>query len=137
METGAQKQRIDKWLFFARIVKSRSLAAKIAAGGHVRVNCNKINRSSYGIIAGDVLTIALPRIIRVLRVLNGGERRGPASEAQLLYEDLSPPSANLSQEITDETYAAAPSLPQRPSGSGRPTKRERRATDKLKPSPFD
>ena len=55
----AQKQRVDKWLFFARVVKSRSLAAKLAAGGHVRVNGVKINQAAYGIKIDDVLTISL------------------------------------------------------------------------------
>lgn len=84
------KQRIDKWLFFARTVKSRALAAKLAAGGHVRVNRNKIAQAAYPVRTGDVLTITLGPRILVYRILSLGERRGPPVEARLLYEDLSP-----------------------------------------------
>ncbi|MBJ6134760.1 RNA-binding S4 domain-containing protein [Ochrobactrum sp. Q0168] len=125
--TGEQsgRQRIDKWLFFARVVKSRSLAAKLAVGGKVRVNRDKIEQAAYQVKVGDVLTITLDRRILVYKVLLPGERRGPAPEAQLLYEDLSPAPATSS-----EPGAAA--LPQRESGAGRPTKKERRDTDRLR-----
>jgi len=119
------RQRIDKWLFFARVVKSRSLAAKLAVGGKVRVNRDKIEQAAHQVKIGDVLTITLDRRILVYKVLLPGERRGPAPEAQLLYEDLSPAPASSS-----ETTAAA--LPQRESGAGRPTKKERRDTDRLR-----
>lgn len=85
----AARQRIDKWLFFARVVKSRSLAAKLAVGGKVRVNRDKIEQAAYQVKVGDVLTITLDRRILVYKVLAPGERRGPAPEAQLLYEDIS------------------------------------------------
>jgi ribosome-associated heat shock protein Hsp15 len=83
-----ERQRIDKWLFFARVVKSRSLAAKLAQAGRVRVNREKINEASQLVRPGDVLTITLDRRILVYRVLAPGLRRGPAEEARLLYEDL-------------------------------------------------
>ena len=125
--TGAQsgRQRIDKWLFFARVVKSRSLAAKLAVGGKVRVNRDKIEQAAHQVKIGDVLTITLDRRILVFKVLLPGERRGPAPEAQLLYEDLSPAPAS-------STEATAAALPQRESGAGRPTKKERRDTDRLR-----
>ncbi|GGE21076.1 hypothetical protein GCM10011390_45440 [Aureimonas endophytica] len=88
-----EAQRIDKWLFFARIVKSRSLAQKLAVSGAVRVNREKIASASRLVRPGDVLTLAMPREIRVLRILDAGERRGPAPEARQLYEDLGTPSA--------------------------------------------
>lgn len=116
------RQRIDKWLFFARVVKSRTLAAKLAQGGKVRVNRNKIDQASYQIKVGDVLTITLERCILIYRILDPGERRGPATEARLLYEDLTPP---------EEPPAIVPAMPVRERGSGRPTKRERRALDAL------
>ncbi|GAA5543489.1 RNA-binding S4 domain-containing protein [Brucella sp. NBRC 113783] len=119
------RQRIDKWLLFARVVKSRSLAAKLAVGGKVRVNRDKIEQAAHQVKIGDVLTITLDRRILVYKVLLPGERRGPAPEAQLLYEDLSPAPASSS-----EMTAAA--LPQRESGAGRPTKKERRDTDRLR-----
>ncbi len=121
----AQKQRVDKWLFFARVVKSRSLAAKLAAGGHVRVNGVKINQAAYGIKIDDVLTISLNQQIIIYKVLNGGERRGPAPEARLLYEDLSPPPP-------PKTVPRNAAKIQRDAGTGRPTKRDRRLTDKLR-----
>ncbi len=127
LETGA-RQRIDKWLFFARVVKSRSLAAKLAAGGKVRVNRDKIEQAAYQVKVGDVLTITLDRRILVYRVLAPGERRGPAPEAQLLYEDLSPPSASPASTPQEAVPA------RRESGAGRPTKKERRDTDRLRGS---
>ncbi len=116
------KQRIDKWLFFARVVKSRSLAAKLAAGGKVRVNRDKIEQASHPVKAGDVLTITLDRRILVYRVLAPGERRGAAPEARLLYEDLSPAPVAGPREVP----------PQRDGGTGRPTNKERRDTDRLR-----
>jgi ribosome-associated heat shock protein Hsp15 len=118
------RQRIDKWLFFARAVKSRSLAAKLAAGGRVRINRDKAAQPSDTVKPGDVLTITLDRRILVWKVLDTGSRRGPAEEARKLYEDLSPAPAP-SQGAPD----ALP--PVRGIGSGRPTKKERRQIDML------
>lgn len=122
MEPG-EKQRIDKWLFFARVVKSRSLAARLVASGAVRVNREKTSQPSHTVRVGDVLTITLARRILVYRILAAGTRRGPAGEARLLYEDLSPEPVPAAQSQT-----TAP----RETGSGRPTKRERRLTDRLR-----
>ncbi|RQP17335.1 MAG: RNA-binding S4 domain-containing protein [Brucella intermedia] len=124
-EAGA-RQRIDKWLFFARVVKSRSLAAKLAVGGKVRVNRDKIEQAANQVKVGDVLTITLDRRILVYKIVAPGERRGPAPEAQLLYEDLSPPPAPASAVVPEAA------TPQRESGAGRPTKKERRETDRLR-----
>jgi ribosome-associated heat shock protein Hsp15 len=82
-------QRIDKWLFFARIVKSRSLAVRAVEQGHVRVNRQKIAKPASAVDEGDVITFAGHGGVRVLKVLGLGSRRGPAAEAELLYEDLS------------------------------------------------
>lgn len=117
-----ERQRIDKWLFFARVVKSRSLAAKLAQAGRVRVNRGKIDHASHQVRPGDVLTITLDRRILVYRILDAGVRRGPAEEARLLYEDLTPPAPPV-------TGAASALAPLRPPGVGRPTKKERRALD--------
>ena len=84
------RQRLDKWLFFSRTVKTRSLAAKLVEGSKVRVNRVKIDKSSYPIKVGDVLTIRLERSVVVYKVAGFGVRRGPAAEARLLYEDLTP-----------------------------------------------
>ena len=112
------RQRIDKWLFFARVVKSRSLAAKLAQAGRVRVNREKIDSAAYPVKVGDVLTITLERRILVYEILDTGTRRGPASEAQTLYEDRTPPPPPAAE--------AEPEVAPREAGAGRPTKRERR-----------
>ncbi|CAN7165479.1 RNA-binding S4 domain-containing protein [Mesorhizobium sp. LjNodule214] len=119
------RQRIDKWLFFSRAVKSRSLAAKLVVAGRVRINRDKAAQASDLVKPGDVLTITLERRIFVWKVLETGVRRGPAEEARLLYEDMSPPPAPKGEAVPD----AIPAL--RDAGSGRPTKKERRQTDRL------
>lgn len=83
------RQRLDKWLWFARVVKTRGLAAKLVQAGHVRLNGVKALGPDKPVRPGDVLTIALERQVRVLRVEAPGERRGPYEEARLLYTDLS------------------------------------------------
>ena len=122
----AARQRIDKWLFFARVMKSRSLAAKLAVAGRVRINRDKASQASDLVKPGDVLTITLDRRILVYKVVDAGKRRGPADEARTLYEDMSPPPAPKGEAPAN----AMPPL--RNAGSGRPTKRERRETDKLR-----
>lgn len=124
--TPVEKQRIDKWLFFARVVKSRTLAGKLAEAGKVRVNSNKINSASHQVKVEDVLTITLERKILVLKILAPGEKRGPYIEAKELYEDLSP--APVKHEKSD----FVPPPAQREPGSGRPTKKERREMDKFR-----
>jgi ribosome-associated heat shock protein Hsp15 len=115
--TDGTRQRIDKWLWFARVVKTRTLAQKLVLSGAVRVNREKCDSVSHLLKQGDVLTIAMERSVRVLRVTAPGLRRGPAEEARTLYEDLSPPPD-----------------PARPVAAGgpRPTKRDRRAVDFLR-----
>lgn len=94
--TEQDSLRVDKYLWFARFFKTRSLATKRANGGRIRINGNKINKSSDTVRIGDILTFAQGNEIRVIRVLNLGIRRGPAQEAQSLYEDMTP------NEDTDE-----------------------------------
>ncbi|OQM75143.1 RNA-binding S4 domain-containing protein [Manganibacter manganicus] len=119
------RQRIDKWLFFARAVKSRSLAARLVSAGRVRINRDKSAQPSDNVKPGDVLTVTLERRILVWKVLAGGTRRGPFEEARALYEDMSPTAA-----AKDATPASA-MAPVREAGSGRPTKKERRQTNRL------
>ncbi len=83
------RQRLDKWIWFARVVKSRSLAARLIEAGHVRVNGQRVSSPAKAVALGDVLTIALERDVRVLEIAGVGERRGPFAEARLLYRDLS------------------------------------------------
>jgi ribosome-associated heat shock protein Hsp15 len=85
----AETQRLDKWLWFARVVKTRTLAARLVASGHVRLNSRRIEAPSKTVAPGDVLTIALERQVRVLKVRQPGTRRGAYPEARLLFEELS------------------------------------------------
>jgi ribosome-associated heat shock protein Hsp15 len=84
----AAGRRLDKWLFYARFVKSRALAAELATKGRVRINTVVVSKPHHRVRPGDVLTFPQGRTIRVVRVRALGERRGPASEARQLYEDL-------------------------------------------------
>ncbi len=82
------RQRLDKWLWFARFVKSRTLAAKLIGEGFVRVNGQRAETAAKAIGVGDVLTVALSRTTAVVRVEALGTRRGPAPEARQLYREL-------------------------------------------------
>jgi ribosome-associated heat shock protein Hsp15 len=84
-----ERQRLDRWLFFARAVKSRTLAQKLIEAGAVRINSARTLKTDHPVGQGDVLTIAGSRVL-VWRVLATGARRGPPAEASTLYEDLSP-----------------------------------------------
>ncbi len=79
--------RIDKWLYQARFFKTRALAAKVVGKG-VRINGERTNKTHALIRVGDVVTFTQEQVVRVIRVLDLGERRGPAPEAQMLYTDL-------------------------------------------------
>ncbi|WP_162653158.1 RNA-binding S4 domain-containing protein [Lentilitoribacter sp. Alg239-R112] len=121
------KQRIDKCLFFMRVVKSRTLAGKLVSSGKVRVNKDKVSSANYQVKLDDVLTITLERSVLVLRIVNFGERRGPYQEAKELYEDLSPPPVTK-----DEKHIRQMSAPSRDPGAGRPTKKEKRELDRFR-----
>jgi ribosome-associated heat shock protein Hsp15 len=82
------KTRLDKWLWFARVVKTRAIAQELASSGHVKINGQRAESAAKAIRIGDVLTIALPSRVRVLKVLDVSERRGPASDAKVLYQEL-------------------------------------------------
>jgi ribosome-associated heat shock protein Hsp15 len=86
--TEPDRQRIDRWLWHARVVATRSTAAALAGSGHVRVNGARIRAPSRMVRTGDVITVALERHVRVLKVSGFVERRGPARTAQRLYEEL-------------------------------------------------
>ena len=120
-------QRLDKWLWYARFFKSRSLATKVCASKRFRVNEQIASKPHYAVHVGDVLTFPKGPHIRVVRILDLGTRRGPAKEAQTLYDDLSPPQPG---KKTDSPRPMRPA--KRDPGSGRPTKRQRRVTDRLK-----
>jgi ribosome-associated heat shock protein Hsp15 len=124
----SEAQRLDKWLWFARFAKSRTLAARLCAEGRVRVNRVAAGKPSATVRPGDVLTFPQGPHIRVVRILQSGARRGPAEEARMLYEDLAPPAPREPQP---------PQAAERDRGAGRPTKRDRRAIDRLTDSEGD
>ena len=102
------KIRLDKWLWHARFFKTRTLAAKVVSGGHVRVNANKVSKPSTAVVAGTVLTFPQGNQIRVIKIVELGTRRGPASEAQTLYEDLSPPRKKFHKSKPQEEGRVPP-----------------------------
>lgn len=118
--------RLDKWLWHARFFKSRSLAAGVVTAGKVRVDSQPVSKPSRSVGPGDVLTFIQADQTRVVRILDCGERRGPAPEAQALYEDMSP-------EVVKRPY--------NPGGDrkGRPTKKDRRdiMAQRAGDAPFD
>ena len=131
-EDGAQgggRQRLDRFLFFSRAVKSRTLAQKMIAAGLVRVNSSRTLDADHKVGTGDVLTMTIHERLLVWRIVSAGTRRGPASEAQSLYEDLSPPPLPRAEE--------PPLFAVRDAGSGRPTKKDRRAIGRLQDEPQD
>jgi len=87
-EPPSERQRLDKWLWHARVVKARSSAAELVASGHVRINGTRETSPGHGVKPGDVLTIALDRSVRVLKIVGFAERRGDAASARVLYDDL-------------------------------------------------
>ena len=83
-----ERQRLDKWLWHARVVKARSSAAELVASGHVRINGVREKSPGHAVKLGDVVTVGLDNSVRVLKVAGFSERRGDASAARILYEDL-------------------------------------------------
>lgn len=119
---GGGKLRIDKWLWFARFAKTRGLAQDVCESGHVKLNGSTVRKPSTTLKVGDELEIVLDPWRRWLRVEALGTRRGPAPEAQSLYSALREP----------ERLGGAFKAESRPSGDGRPTKKDRRAIDRFK-----
>ncbi|MGH6816546.1 MAG: RNA-binding S4 domain-containing protein [Hyphomicrobiaceae bacterium] len=106
-------QRLDKWLWCTRVVKSRTLAAALIVDGKVRVNRGRAQKPAVMIRPGDVVTVVVHGKVRVLKMLTPAVRRGPPPEARLLYEELT-------QGVAVAT------------GGERPTKRDRRDIDRLR-----
>lgn len=126
--------RLDKWLWHARFFKTRTLAGEVASGGRIRLNRRPVAKPGQAVRVGDVLTFPQGPHVRVIEILALSVRRGPAVEAQALYRDLDPPAPRA----TDPDAPPAPAPPaKREPGAGRPTKRERRRLDRLKPDPGD
>jgi ribosome-associated heat shock protein Hsp15 len=114
--------RIDKWLWAARAFKTRSLAADACDGGKVDVN-GEAAKPAKLLRGGERVEITSREHRRILRVIALSDHRGPATEARLLYEDLTPPAPPRIRQ---------PKPPYRPPGAGRPTKRDRREIDRLR-----
>jgi len=120
------KVRLDKWLWYARVYKSRSLAQSEIKAGKIRVNAVNVSSPSRTVTPGDVLTITKPRHVAILKLLACGVRRGPAAEAQDLYEDLTPPPPKTKDVLAPIKQAA------RDEGAGRPTKKQRREMSRFR-----
>ncbi|GGH31479.1 heat-shock protein Hsp15 [Alsobacter metallidurans] len=86
---AADRQRLDKWLVYARFAKTRTISSELIENGRVRVNGARVTSPARGLAVGDVLTLALPHAVRVIRVTGVAERRGSFPDAQTLYEDVS------------------------------------------------
>ena len=118
--------RMDKWLWHARFFKSRSLATQFCNAGKLRVDGMVIKKAHFLARPYMVLTFSRSRQVRIVKILALGSRRGPATEAKTLYEDLSPPMSKKSAKA----YSSEPLI--RTTGSGRPTYRDRRRLDQLR-----
>ena len=124
--------RLDKWLWYARFFKTRALASKAISNGRFRLDGDLMSKPHRQAKSGQVLTFSQGTRIRVVRIKALGARRGPASEAALLYDDLAAVTP-----ATENNKPAAAVFEERQVGGGRPTKRERRETDRLKAGIFD
>jgi ribosome-associated heat shock protein Hsp15 len=94
-------QRLDKWLWCARFFRTRAMAAALCEAGRVRVSGQVVHKAHYTLKPGDVLTFPQGGLVRVVRVAGFAERRGPASAAVALYEDLAPPERSPSASPAD------------------------------------
>ncbi|MDT0681912.1 RNA-binding S4 domain-containing protein [Roseicyclus sp. F158] len=116
--------RVDKWLWHARFFKSRGLSAKAVSDGGIRVDGVRISKPSRSVGPGNTLTFVTGNRVRVVRIVDVGTRRGPAPEAQALYEDLSPPPEPRDDGAPVRT-------------GPRPTKKDRRRMDATRSGALD
>lgn len=122
-DTQGDSVRIDRWLWAARLFKSRTLSAEACHGGKVDVN-GQAAKAGKLVRPGDTVEVTLSSGRRILKVVALGERRGSAAAAHALYENLTPPPPPRPERVPRAVY--------RPPGLGRPTKRERRQLARLK-----
>ena len=120
--------RLDKWLWYARFFKTRALARKAISAGIFRLNGEVMSKPHRQAKQGQELTFVQGSKTRTVRVKSLSVRRGPAEEASLLFDDLAPKVSSGAKISSKFTLA----FEDRAVGSGRPTKRQRRETDKLK-----
>lgn len=122
------KIRLDKWLWFTRVAKTRNLCSKHIQEGHIFVNGAKVTKPSKMVEINDVITITISEKQRILRILALGEKRASATLASQLYEDITP---HIEKTQTENIHMNIP-IAIREKGQGRPTKKERRLTDHLR-----
>lgn len=120
--------RLDKWLWYARFFRTRSAATKAISAGRFRLDGMVMNKPHRQALCDQVLTFIQGDRVRVIKIMALGSRRGPSSEAVLLYEDLTPERDAPAKTVKVAKFE----FEARGKGSGRPTKRQRRATDRLK-----
>ncbi|MGI9353067.1 MAG: RNA-binding S4 domain-containing protein [Rhizobiaceae bacterium] len=125
MTDRQSSQRIDRWIWHARFTKTRSLAQKLIGSGRVRIDREKISSASRLVKPGNVLTISLQDRVRIIEIVDLSERRGPYSEASLLYKDLSPEKEADRADMGEKTEPISEKFK-------RPDKHERRKAIKLK-----
>ena len=97
--SASEEQRLDKWLWYARFVKSRSLATKLVEEGCIRVNRQRVVKAATCVKCGDVLTASLHGRVRVIEILAVGHRRGPPAEAKALYSELTSGDPAMAEAI--------------------------------------
>jgi ribosome-associated heat shock protein Hsp15 len=124
VDEQSQVVRVDKWLWAARLVKTRTLAVDAVKGGRVQVNGQRI-KPSKDVRAGDRLEITMGPLRRSVVIRGTASRRGPAAEAALLYEETTESIEAREQYVAERRLARPPT----PDPGGRPTKRDRRRFD--------
>ncbi|MEM6489446.1 MAG: RNA-binding S4 domain-containing protein [Pseudomonadota bacterium] len=131
-EDAPARLRVDKWLWYARFFRTRALAADCAVSGNLRVNGRRCHKPAQQVSPGDELSFVQGRQVRAVRILLLGTRRGPATEAATLFDDLDPPAAGAGAANADPTQAESAPEPATPRPEQRPDKRARREIAALK-----
>ncbi len=133
VDPDLESQRVDKWLWHARIVRTRTLASSLVNSGKVRIDRKRISRASQTVRVGNIVTAPQGRLIRTLKIVGFANRRLPASEVELLYDDLTPePVQQTATGARAGAFSPRIIQAQREAGSGRPSKRDRRMTERLR-----
>ncbi len=131
-QSPSETQRLDKWLWYARVTKTRTLATTLVQSGKVRVNRQKTDKPGFTVKVDDVVTVAVHGRVRVLKVRAAGIRRGPAREAAGLFEEIDALGGRSDRDGSDRGAD-----PARAAGGARPTKKERREIVRIKRQEID